>query len=164
MRSNMPTIRITPVFDQKFRGLCIKPYPLHPHGCPNFGKAIRCPPAVGLLEEVYDLQKPSYTIYNVFDLDAHVGKMRRLHPNWSERQLYCCLYWQGKARKELKSEVEKFHRTKDPMKELLVTTCPEAMGLNVTETMRRAGIKLEWPPVEIALQVAFAGIPRIEKT
>jgi predicted metal-binding protein len=160
----MGALQITPIIDPHIRSLCLRPYPLHPLGCPNFGKSPRCPPKVAFIDKVFDLEKPCWIIYNAFELGVHVGKMRQIHPNWSERQLYCCLYWQGKARKELKLEIEKFHRTKDPMKELLVTTCPEAMGLNVTETMRRAGIKLEWPPMEIALQVAFAGIPRIEKT
>jgi predicted metal-binding protein len=142
--------------------LCAQPYPLHPNGCPNFAKNPRCPPKIGLLDKVFDLTKPCWVIYNVFWLGAHVRKMRFLHPRWSERQLYCCLYWQGKARKELKEEIEKFHRTKDPTKKCLVTTCPEAMGLNVTETMRKSGIELEWPPLERALQVAFAGAPRME--
>jgi len=35
---------------------------------------------------------------------------------------------------------------------------PEAMGVNVTETMKRVGIELEWPPVNVAYQIALAGI------
>ena len=37
---------------------------------------------------------------------------------------------------------------------------PEAGGVDVTATLRRAGIRLEWPPRIIARQVAFLGIPR----
>jgi hypothetical protein len=158
----MPVYQVTPVFDPDVRRLCSRPYPLHPKGCPNFGKNPRCPPKIGLLDKVFDLGHPCWIIYNVFEIGTHVEKMRRLHPDWSERQLYCCLYWQGTARKELKKEIEKFHQTEDPLKQCLVTTCPEAMGLNVTETMRRAAIEIEWPPLKKAVQVAFAGASRIE--
>jgi predicted metal-binding protein len=39
-----------------------------------------------------------------------------------------------------------------------VTTCPEAMGVNITETMKDAGIILEWPPENVTYQIALAGI------
>lgn len=42
---------------------------------------------------------------------------------------------------------------------LVVTRCPEAMGVNVTETLAAAGVTLEWPPKKFALQVAIAGAP-----
>ena len=41
-----------------------------------------------------------------------------------------------------------------------MTMCPEAMGLDVTTTLRNAGVEIEWPPVEKALQVAFVGVLR----
>ena len=37
--------------------------------------------------------------------------------------------------------------------------CPEGAGVNITETMKNAGIILEWPPVNYTYQVALAGIP-----
>jgi predicted metal-binding protein len=160
---SMPAYQVAPVFDPNVRKLCVQPYPLHPRGCPNFAKSPRCPPKVDLLDKVFDLRKPCWVIYNTFSLRAHVRKMQELHPKWSDRQLYCCLYWQGKARKKLKEEIEKFYQANDPLKQCLVTTCPEAMGLNVTETIRKIGILLEWPPIDKAVQVAFAGAPRMEK-
>lgn len=39
---------------------------------------------------------------------------------------------------------------------------PEAMGCNVTETLCKAGVALEWPPVNMATLVAFAGVQREE--
>jgi hypothetical protein len=84
--------------------------------------------------------------------------MRRKHPEWSWRQLSCCLYWQGGARKRLREEVEKLlRRLGAPDERVVVVRCPEACGVNVTETMRRAGVDLEWPPVIIAYQVALVG-------
>jgi hypothetical protein len=35
------------------------------------------------------------------------------------------------------------------------TMCPEAMGVNVTATMKEIGIQLEWPPKRWAHQVAM---------
>ena len=68
----------------------------------------------------------------------------------------CCLYWQPRARKFLETEIYRFCASRGGH---VVTRCPEAMGLNVTETLRRAGVEMEWPPVNIALQVAFAARP-----
>jgi hypothetical protein len=155
----MPFARIEPVIDTSVRGLCCRPYPRHPKGCPNFGQAERCPPKVGLLPDLFDLTKPCFAVWNVFNLAAHVDRMRLEHPKWSKAQLECCLYWQGGARKQLFHECEAFQRVYGEYK---TEWCPEAMGLNVTETMRRIGIGLEWPPVTKTFQVAFAGIRRID--
>jgi hypothetical protein len=134
----------------------VKPYPLHPKGCPNFGKKAGCPPAAPQLPKAFDLSGPCFLIVNVFDFGAHVAKMRAAHPGWSERQVTCCLYWQGTARKALEAEIDLF-RMAHPG--LTVERCPEAMGLNVTATLRAAGLEVEWPPVTRALQVAFAARP-----
>jgi hypothetical protein len=78
--------------------------------------------------------------------------MQTRHPDWSDRQLACCLYWQGTARKALNRVIERFKRQARLAYE--VTRCPEAMGVNVTATMKGLGILLEWPPKNYAYQVA----------
>ncbi|MHB9005128.1 MAG: hypothetical protein ACYC6C_13935, partial [Coriobacteriia bacterium] len=86
--------------------------------------------------------------------------MRAKHPDWTERQLLNCLYWQGTARKHLKREIAAFHEHMmftAPGLRCVVLTTPEACGVNVTETMRAAGIELEWPARTLAYQVAIAG-------
>lgn len=148
----MPYATVVPVIDPSVRALCKRPYPLHPRGCPNFGKD-RCPPKVRLYGDVYDLARPCYAIWSAFDLGAHVERMRVAHPRWSDRQLRNCLYWQGTARKLLRKEISGFCWKKPGYD---VTECPEAMGVNVTETMRRAGIVLEWPPIQMVVHVALA--------
>lgn len=155
----MPYARIVPVVDATVRGLCAKAYPRHPHGCPNFGHQATCPPEAPLLLDVFDLAQSCFVVWNVFDLAAHVAFMRVAHPTWSKAQLECCLYWQGSARKHLNGELSLF-RGAYPKHALV--TCPEAMGLNVTATMKSVGIELEWPPVTMTYQVAFAGIARSE--
>lgn len=150
----MPFAKVELVVDPTVRNLCYRPYPNHSHGCPNYGKKKGCPPNCAKVTEVLDLSKPTWVIWNVFDFKTHLEKMERLHPDWSDRQKACCLYWQGGARKALKMEIVLFVAQNYPVK---VVTCPEAMGVNVTATMRSVGQELEWPPKTKAYQVAIAG-------
>ena len=150
-------LRCDPVIMPAMRGLCVHPYPGHPRGCPNYGRKPGCPPNTRLLSEVYDLTRPCWLILNAFNLGAHVRRMKRKHPEWSDRQLVCCLYWQGTARKQLEAEIK---RQLDFLEGVRVERCPEAMGLNVTATLAKLGIVLEWPPRKVAHQVAFAGTLR----
>ena len=148
---------VTPVLDTRMRGLCARAYPGHPRGCPNLGKRSACPPLAPLFADVYDLSQPVYAIYTRFDLGAHVAAMRAKHPAWTERQLYNCLYWQGTARVALREEIERFYQTVQT-RGFHVTACPEAMGVNVTETMRGIGVELQWPPRDYTVHVALAGM------
>ncbi len=142
------------IIDQSMRGLCKKAYPNHKNGCPNFNKREDCPPKVPLIWQVLNLEKPVYAIWNVFDFSGHTFRMREKHPEWTERQVDCCLYWQGTARKQLKTEIETFSRLKGAH---TILTTPEACGINITETMKSIGINLEWPPKTVTYQVAIAG-------
>ncbi len=152
----MPHARVIPVLEPSVRGMCRLPYEGHPKGCPNFGVAERCPPKVVHLDEAYDLGAPFYAVWSAFPLGEHVAAMRAKHPDWSERQLRCVLYWQGTARKRLKAEIAKF-RGEHPEIDWLVETTPEAMGMHVGKTMVQVGVVLPWPPAELAYHVALAG-------
>ena len=155
-------LAIKPIIDESVRRLCKKPYYNHPKGCPNYGKKKGCPPDVPIFDDVYDLSRPIYAIYNRFDFKGHVDRMKEKHPEWSQRQLACCLYWQGSAKKELNTKIKLFHGAILGWTGInySICTCPEAMGVNVTETMRRVGIKLEWPPVNVAYQIAFVAMEK----
>ena len=156
----MPVVPVKLVIDHSVRALCTRAYPGHPKGCPNFDKCDRCPPKAPPIEDVLDLRWDVVAIYNVFPLGAHVARMRIKHPTWTERQLANCLYWQGTARAQLKKMIASFHTDimmLMPGVRYTVLTTPEACGVNVTETMRGAGIVLEWPPRVFAHQVAIAG-------
>jgi hypothetical protein len=145
-----------PIIDSSVRSLCRNPYPGHRNGCPNWNRRPTCPPQAKLLPDILDLSKPVYCIYNVFDLSAHLAKMHAKHPNWTDRQIRCCLYWQSKARKELREKLKLF-LSEHP--EFIVLTTPEACGVDVDATMASLGAKLEWPPVSLAYQVALVGSP-----
>jgi hypothetical protein len=146
---------LPPIIDYSMRALCRKPYELHKMGCPNFAKKAGCPPGAPLWDKYFDMTQKYALIINVFPIGDHVKKMENLHPGWSDRQLYCCLYWQGTARKRLEGRIKQFQFE---YPEFTVTRCPEAMGVNVTETLKSAGIELEWPPRVWAYQIAMAGI------
>jgi predicted metal-binding protein len=150
----MPYAEVHLIIDPSVRDLCYKSYPGHPKGCPNFGKRSSCPPGCPLVTQIFDWTKPTWVIWNVFDIEKHLKRMGMMHPEWSDRQKQCCLYWQGSARKVLRREIEAFQAEHLG---LFVTTCPEAMGVNVTETMWSISHELQWPPKIKAYQVAIAG-------
>lgn len=144
------------VIDYGVRDLCQAPYPNHWKGCPNYGKRMSCPPKAPLIENFINLDNDIYLIFNIFPFGEHVERMREKHPEWSERQLANCLYWQQTARKQLRVELERFHKNSPGV--FRSTMCPEAMGVNVTATMLSIGHELEWPPKTVTYQVAVAGL------
>lgn len=160
----MPWMQVEPVLLDGLPGdLCQRRYTGHRKGCPNYGKRPTCPPQAMLWTPDFCWGKTWYAVWHVFDFGTHVEKMRVAHPTWTERQLANCLYWQGTARKELRAEVLRFlHILPPPVPE--VHWVPEAHGVNVTETMRRIGVELEWPPRTVTHQVALIGIDAGDRT
>lgn len=147
-------LEVTPAIDYHVRTLCIAPYPGHKHGCPNYSKKDGCPPKAPKFDEVFNMGGPFYAIIYQFNLKKHVLEMRLKHPDWSLRQLRNLLYWQPKANKQLLLIIRDFHRG---YRGFHITACPEALGLNVTLTLKNAGFDLEWPPENTACRVAIAG-------
>lgn len=150
---------VTPAIDLGMRDLCVRPYHNHPKGCPNFGKRSTCPPKQECYPYVYDTntRRVTWALWAEFDLGSHVRRMRKRHPLWTYRQLSCCRYWQGTVRKFLRESIAEW---KEEHLNLAVTTCPEAMGVNVTATMRDIGVELEWPPKQITRLIYLAGVLR----
>lgn len=145
--------KVNPVIDLSVRFLCLSRYPNHPHGCPNYEQRASCPPYCPTITEVLDLSQPVYAIWNEFDFTSHCERMKIKHPNWSKRQIECCLYWQSKARKQLRHQIDMFLS----IRKRFIVEIPEACGVNVTETMKQIGINLEWPPITKTYQVVLAG-------
>jgi len=146
--------KVFPTYNLDACSLCVKPYPGHPKGCPNWNKKQGCPPQAPKIYETLDLSETVYVIYNVFNIGQHARRMLELHPQWSERQCYCCLYWQPKARKQLQTNI-RFFLADHPKQKII--TCPEAQGVNLTATMKKIGVDLEWPPRQVAYQIVLAG-------
>jgi len=129
--------KVTPVMLYTAAGdLCCKPYPGHHLGCPNYGKKTGCPP-MPRWGQVFSTAYPGFVIINRFNFADHVAKMKDLHPNMTEKQLKCCLYWQQTARKELKEGIKSFYDLWESV--YFVTTCPEAYGVNIGDTVKQLG-------------------------
>jgi hypothetical protein len=160
----MPWSEAVPVLlDCRPEELCSRRYHGHARGCPNYGKRVTCPPQAALWTQRFIDQRRWFVIWNAFPFGEHIQKMRARHPDWSERQLANCLYWQGTARKQLRATIVEFARVLiddgiPPKTNILHTSIPEAHGVNVTETMKSIGHDLEWPPKTVAYQVALAAI------
>lgn len=161
----MSSAIVKPVIDLSVRELCYRPYNGHKKGCPNYGRK-GCPPSALIIDQVLDFSKPIWAIWEEFDLGEHRARMKVRHPEWSRRQLDCCLYWQGTVMKFLKHKVANFCTQKllyMQAKTLEVLYAPEAFGVNVTETMKNIGVELEWPPENIVRKIAFVGKPKERK-
>lgn len=165
------------VIDYSVRDLCKTPYPNHPKGCPNYGKRDTCPPKMKKIEDLFDISDGIWLVWVEFDFASHVNRMAQLHPNWSQRQKECCLYWQGGVNKKLREEskrilqeVSKKYTPVYKQPRLKISYCPEAMGINVTATMKniqfdmdtwppkQIKIALEWPPKNVVRKVAIIGV------
>jgi len=143
------------VIDLRAREWCKMVYPDHPKGCPNYGRRITCPPQAPIWSDV--MEGPYVLVGIEFNLREWARKMKEKHPEWSERQCRCCLYWQGKVRKQLRIECEKI---KEQNPELVISYCPEAMGVHVFETCYKNGIKLHKNPQDTVWKIAVIGFPK----
>jgi predicted metal-binding protein len=150
--------KVVPVLDFSVRKLCYSPYYKHKKGCPNWNKKEGCPPKLPTIDKILNLKRTIYVIYNKFNFLEHTNRMRLRHPDWSDKQVECCLYWQGSARKCLREEIKKFikeHRS------YYIESCPEGAGVDITKTMKKIDIELEWPPKKYTYQVVLAGIKNL---
>ena len=145
---------VEPVIDLSVRCLCLKSYPGHSKGCPNYEKKEGCPPLTPTINQLINRECPVWIIWNVFDFAEHCKRMWAKHPRWSNRQIECCLYWQPKARKELRVTVNTFLSDRPNTS---IVWNPEGAGVDVTATMKTIGTQLEWPPVIKTYQVVLAG-------
>ncbi len=140
------------------RTWCLLPYPGHPHGCPNYGHKGACPPKAPQAEAWIKGASSLWLAYVVFDMRSHTQRMHQLHPAWSERQLRCCLYWQGDVNRQLRDYTERLAAdtqmwlTTAPRK---ITYCPEAMGIDVITTGQNAGLCITRNPVSTVYKVAL---------
>ena len=146
------------VTSYRVREWCKLPYINHPHGCPNYGNRDICPPDSPLFEDI--VKAPYYLIVIRYDLKSHIERMKNKHPNWSERQLRCCLYWQNTAKKMLKSKINRFVKSLDfnyIILDGINSPSPEATGVNLFTTANLVGIKLKTYPKDYVYKMAIIG-------
>ena len=121
-RIDPKTITIT----EKTVRWCQLPYPGHKKGCPNYNKNENCPPnSPNALNIIPDYNK-FYLIYAIFNFKKYVHLRRREHPQWSEKQLKCVLYWQSSIKKLLKEIINYIKTEKD-----YIFSCGSGFGKSV---------------------------------
>jgi len=127
---------------------CKRPYPNHPNGCPNYNPNYNpfCPPNTKLFEKKYDKY---LIVYAKLNFKGYVNNRLKDHPDWTDKQAKCVLYWQGSVKKLLKIHLKKY----SGIYELYGcgsgfngSPSMEAVGINVFSTMKLNGIKLELHP------------------
>ncbi|MEN6440913.1 MAG: hypothetical protein ABFD97_20275 [Syntrophobacter sp.] len=128
------------VLNKKVGLWCRLPYPGHPKGCPNYNKHDRCPPNARKLEYFFDMDLKLYLVHSEFDLQAHAEAMKIKHPEWTDRQCRCVLYWQSRSRKQL---IDRILESIPEGQKVIFSTCPEGMGVNVFATAKLAGLTLD---------------------
>lgn len=141
------------VLNQNARGpWCNLSYLGHPKGCPNFGKKKTCPPFSKSFEDL--LTPPFFLVADFLNLEAHAKRMKILHPNWTDRQARCLLYWQGSLRKKVRQEAEGFLKSQ---KGFFLLETPEASGVDVFNTCKKLDIFLERNPKKLVWKVMIIG-------
>lgn len=143
------------VHDKRVPEWCRLPYPGHPKGCPMYGQRPKCPPQAPYITDVLDLTRPVYMVHSDFNLQAHVERMRALHPGWTDRQCRCVLYWQARSKRQMAERAE------DVLYMVGADTIckmPEAAGVNVYATAKLLGLSLERiKDITICRHIAFVG-------
>jgi hypothetical protein len=139
----------------RVREWCKLPYPGHPKGCPNYGKRDKCPPKEKYITEIINIQKSMFFVHSEFDLTKHIKRMQLRHPEWSDRQLRCVLYWQNRSRKQM---MERANVAARYLQAEVIIPMPEATGIQVYGTCKRSGLLLESiKNLKVCKHVAFIG-------
>jgi len=134
---------------------CRLAYPGHPHGCPNYGKKPECPPQAGIVRTYFDVAKPMFLVHSEFSVRAQAIRMKKRHPQWTDRQCRNLLYWQAASRRQL---LDRAAQTARLLGTDAMTITPEAMGVNAFVTARLAGLVLDRTnSLEICRHVALLG-------
>ncbi len=154
----------TIIFSEDVEEWCLRPYPHHPNGCPNFNNHL-CPPYAPFLREYIDNYNHFYLVYAKFNLAKYKELRKEENPEFfnSEDRLKCLLYWQNSVKKLLKEKIE---RLINQNTELLIAGCGsgmkikgynydvhsmEAMGVNVFSTLKLNKIPFELRPKNLII-------------
>ena len=140
-------LKAAAIVSPQVQSCCFLPYPGHPKGCPNYNNRSTCPPHAKLWNDGEQVA----VIAVKFDLAAWAAEMKRRHPDWTDKQCRCCLYWQGAVRKALQDWAASAKGKSWGALEMI----PEAHGVDVTKMMKRLGLPLQWPPRDFVWKVAM---------
>ena len=140
------------------RCMCLKPYPGHPDGCPNYGKP-GCPPNTPMYDQVFDMDEPIYAIVTNYDLEEYFNQRRKNRPDLPEGQIRNSRCWQPRTKKENDYAVRDF-LNKLNRKDYVATRLLESMGVDVIGTMKEIGLEIKFPVIDHVYRVSFAAKAR----
>lgn len=147
--------------------------------CPNYGHSHACPPVAPYLEEEVSNFRDFFLIYSKFNLEEYINDVKKKKPKKSKKKILNSFYRKNILRYHLEEEINQFLEDyKGDFKEKLILwdgfcrlcynenkKCTydsgepcryqprysmEAVGINVDQTVRNLGFKLEWPPLRYA--------------
>lgn len=144
------------VINPNVRSLCVCPYPDHPKGCPNFNKKETCPPKTSMIQFFVDFHQPILFLIVRFNLAQHIAKMKERHPDMTDRQAKCLLYWQPHVHVE-QMKMERDFFTLRSYSDYRITYSPEAMGVDVFKTLKAYNILYEQNPINEVVKIALVG-------
>jgi predicted metal-binding protein len=150
------------IFDTKVQSYCNNPK----YVCPYFGHSWACPPKAPYLEEEIMSYESYFLIYTKFDLKGNSMKNKKRYKGYSymrkimEKEIESFLkqhndrfdelkiLWDGHCRiceKENKTcSIENNIPCRYPNK---IRYSMEAVGIDVTQTVKNVNLDIEWPPV-----------------
>lgn len=163
--SVIPVDTVARLTSEDRNALCLRPYPGHRAGCPNYRRKHGCPPTAPPLDQLIVAPGPGqpfrmHIVVQPFDLGGFARMMKDTHQGWSWAQCRNSRYWQATVMKALRKAAYDAAKGPNGRYLLRVVEVPEAHGVNVTETCRRVGVELEWPPVYVVRKVMLLGFPR----
>lgn len=154
----------TIIWYSEIEDLCYRSYPRHPKGCPNIDKCewLNIPTFGTILE--YGRYTHFYLIYAKFDFKQYKKLREKEHPNWTENQIKCVLYWQKSVIRLLKNYLNNLN-----LKDSYVLGCGSGFDvlhqkrvgsmenscINVFSTMKLNGIKMEVKPENVIYLVCL---------
>ena len=152
------------LFTPKTHIWCTLPYPGHKNGCPNYDKNPLCPPNIKTMEKYLSGYSFFYLIYAIFNIFEYKNYMLNKHPDWSDRQARCLLYWQNSVKKILKNFIiNLFSNNPDysiylfgsgsgdriPILKQDKIYSMEAAGINVIQTLINNNVEIEVKPKKL---------------
>ncbi len=135
----------TIVFTPKTRDWCRLPYPGHPRGCVNYGKHDTCPCNTPYRADILEKHDRFVLVHATFDINAYAGKMREIHPDWSEKQLRNSRHWQSQLKSKMKKKIAGVHHDElfGAGGGFMGRPSMEAAGIFVFATLRRNKIPFD---------------------
>jgi hypothetical protein len=137
----------------------------NPSGCRMYGTRKECPPKAEFFPDiasldgyrqldipmltdtfVYELvnehEPTMFLVIEEFNLTSHMEKLRKIHEDWSDKQLACVYYYQPSLNKRLRESAEEFIRAEKPLDPVTLEK-PEANGVNLFTTCAYHGVVLK---------------------